>query len=124
MPGLQGVIIATPTTAHDWMVRKAIDKGLHVFCEKAADALVRPIAQPRRDGCSERVGRPSRLSQPLHRHVPRSETAARCGRDRHGEPHPGGRLTAPSCSSDRSRVGGRKPAGAAVSTIMPRTRST
>ncbi|WP_229813759.1 Gfo/Idh/MocA family protein [Novosphingobium colocasiae] len=34
LPGLQGVIIATPTTAHDWMVRKAIDKGLHVFCEK------------------------------------------------------------------------------------------
>lgn len=33
-PGLQGVIIATPTTAHEWMVRKAIDKGLHVFCEK------------------------------------------------------------------------------------------
>lgn len=33
-PGLQAVIIATPTTTHEWMARKAIDKGLHVFCEK------------------------------------------------------------------------------------------
>ena len=34
LPGLQAVIIATPTTTHDWMSRKAIDRGLHVFCEK------------------------------------------------------------------------------------------
>ena len=34
VPGLQAVIIATPTTTHDWMARKAIDRGLHVFCEK------------------------------------------------------------------------------------------
>ncbi|MFC0205012.1 Gfo/Idh/MocA family protein [Novosphingobium soli] len=33
-PGLEAVIVATPTTTHDWMARKAIDKGLHVFCEK------------------------------------------------------------------------------------------
>ncbi len=33
-PGLEAVIIATPTTMHDWMARKAIEKGLHVFCEK------------------------------------------------------------------------------------------
>ncbi|WP_210240405.1 Gfo/Idh/MocA family protein [Amaricoccus solimangrovi] len=33
-PGLEAVIIATPTTTHDWMAHKAIEKGLHVFCEK------------------------------------------------------------------------------------------
>lgn len=34
VPELQAVIIATPTTTHEWMARKAIEKGLHVFCEK------------------------------------------------------------------------------------------
>jgi len=33
-PGLHGVIIATPTKSHDGMIRSALDKGLHVFCEK------------------------------------------------------------------------------------------
>lgn len=33
-PELEAVIIATPTTTHDWMARKAIERGLHVFCEK------------------------------------------------------------------------------------------
>lgn len=34
MPGLEAVIIATPTRFHDDMVRAALGKGLHVFCEK------------------------------------------------------------------------------------------
>lgn len=34
LPGLQAVILATPTPTHDWMSRKAIERGLHVFCEK------------------------------------------------------------------------------------------
>jgi predicted dehydrogenase len=34
LPGLQAVIVATPTRFHDSMVRSALDKGLHVFCEK------------------------------------------------------------------------------------------
>lgn len=33
-PGLQAVIIATPTRFHDSMIRDALAKGLHVFCEK------------------------------------------------------------------------------------------
>lgn len=33
-PDLDAVIVATPTTTHDWMARKAMDRGLHVFCEK------------------------------------------------------------------------------------------
>src|SRR6185312_4831371 len=34
LPGLRGVVIATPTRFHDGMIRQALDKGLHVFCEK------------------------------------------------------------------------------------------
>lgn len=34
MPDLDAVIIATPTSAHEPMVRKALERGLHVFCEK------------------------------------------------------------------------------------------
>jgi predicted dehydrogenase len=34
LPGLQGVIIATPTRFHDAMVGDALSKNLHVFCEK------------------------------------------------------------------------------------------
>lgn len=34
VPGLQAILIATPTTTHEWMARKALEKGLHVFCEK------------------------------------------------------------------------------------------
>jgi scyllo-inositol 2-dehydrogenase (NADP+) len=46
-PDLQAVIIATPTTTHDWMSRKAIERGLHVFCEKPmtlASAVSRELA--------------------------------------------------------------------------------
>ena len=32
--GLDAVIIATPTRLHESMVRKALDKGIHVLCEK------------------------------------------------------------------------------------------
>ncbi len=34
LPDLQAVVIATPTAAHEPMVRKALERGLHVFCEK------------------------------------------------------------------------------------------
>lgn len=34
LPDIQAVIIATPTTAHAPMVRQALTRGLHVFCEK------------------------------------------------------------------------------------------
>lgn len=32
--GLDAVVISTPTVLHETMVRKALDRGLHVFCEK------------------------------------------------------------------------------------------
>jgi predicted dehydrogenase len=34
IPGIEAVVIATPTTAHEPMARKALDRGLHLFCEK------------------------------------------------------------------------------------------
>lgn len=34
LPDLQAIIIATPTTAHAPMVHAALERGLHVFCEK------------------------------------------------------------------------------------------
>ena len=33
-PGLDAVVIATPSRLHARMVREALDRGLHVFCEK------------------------------------------------------------------------------------------
>lgn len=33
-PGLEAVIISTPTRYHDEMIRAALARGLHVFCEK------------------------------------------------------------------------------------------
>jgi scyllo-inositol 2-dehydrogenase (NADP+) len=32
--GLDAIVIATPTALHESMVRKALEKGLHIFCEK------------------------------------------------------------------------------------------
>ena len=34
LPGLHGVIIATPTRLHEQMIRQAMARGLHIFCEK------------------------------------------------------------------------------------------
>lgn len=34
MPQLDAIVVATPTTTHAPMVRQALERGLHVFCEK------------------------------------------------------------------------------------------
>ncbi|MBA2935964.1 Gfo/Idh/MocA family oxidoreductase [Sphingomonas sp. CGMCC 1.13654] len=34
LPELEAVVIATPTTTHEPMARKALERGLHIFCEK------------------------------------------------------------------------------------------
>lgn len=34
MPGLDAVVIATPSRLHERMIRAALERGLHVFCEK------------------------------------------------------------------------------------------
>ena len=66
---LDAVLIATPSIAHEPMIRKALDRGLHVFAEKPltldADAS-RELADL---AASKGLGRSGRLSQPLRRHV-------------------------------------------------------
>ena len=52
MPDLDGVIIATPTRFHAGMIRQAVNRGLHVFCEKPLTldaATSRAIAEQVRD---------------------------------------------------------------------------
>lgn len=34
IPDLEAVVVATPTIAHEPMVRKALERGLNIFCEK------------------------------------------------------------------------------------------
>lgn len=34
LPEIQAVIVATPTSSHEGIIRKAIDRGLHIFSEK------------------------------------------------------------------------------------------
>jgi len=34
MPGIQAIIIATPTRLHEQMIGQAMARGLHIFCEK------------------------------------------------------------------------------------------
>ena len=34
LEGLDAVIVATPTASHEALVREALERGLHVFCEK------------------------------------------------------------------------------------------
>ncbi len=66
------------------MVREALERGIHVFCEKPlvldpvqGEALVRLAA-------GEGPGHPGRLPQPARRLLPRGQAAARPRRHRHG----------------------------------------
>ncbi|MGN6375305.1 MAG: Gfo/Idh/MocA family protein [Sphingomonas sp.] len=54
-PGLDAVIIATPTRFHVTMVRQALEKGLHVFCEKPLTLTASDSAELAR--LAERTGR-------------------------------------------------------------------
>ncbi|MEG8058550.1 Gfo/Idh/MocA family oxidoreductase [Sphingomonas sp. 22L2VL55-3] len=45
VPGLDGVIIATPTRHHDTMIRRALASGVHVFCEKPLTLSARTSAE-------------------------------------------------------------------------------
>jgi predicted dehydrogenase len=60
LPGLQAVVVATPTRFHDGMVRAALAKGLHVFCEKpmtlSAAASTELAAEARERGLVSQVG--------------------------------------------------------------------
>lgn len=53
LPDLDAVLISTPTPTHETMARRALERGLHVFCEKpltlgaAASAGLAALAQER-----------------------------------------------------------------------------
>ena len=86
--GLDAVIIATPSGLHGPMVRKALERGLHVFCEKPfcldwreAEALA---AARGREGPDQ----PGRLPLPLRRRLPGDEAPGRRRRHRRGHPRP------------------------------------
>lgn len=57
---LDGIVVATPTKAHYPMVRKALEQGLHVFCEKpltlSADQSHELAELARRSGVRAQVG--------------------------------------------------------------------
>lgn len=60
LPGLHGVIIATPTRHHEQMIRLAIAQGLHIFCEKpmtlSAEASAELAAEAAELGLTCQVG--------------------------------------------------------------------
>lgn len=60
LPGLDAVIIATPTRLHEQMIRAALDRNLHVFCEKpltlSAAASEELAALARQKGLVTQVG--------------------------------------------------------------------
>jgi len=54
LEALDAVLIATPTLAHEAMIRKALERGLHVFAEKpltldAPPARSSPLSQSRNE---------------------------------------------------------------------------
>jgi scyllo-inositol 2-dehydrogenase (NADP+) len=65
LPDLQAVIIATPSTSHASMVAKALDRGLHVFCEKpltlSADESYDLAKSAQQKGLVAQVGYHNRL---------------------------------------------------------------
>ena len=47
LDGLDAIIVATPTASHEAIVREALERGLHVFCEKPltlSDEVSRELA--------------------------------------------------------------------------------
>ena len=57
LEGLDAVIVATPTASHEALVRDALERGLHVFCEK-------PLTSGR--GRQQRADRPRRAARGGH----------------------------------------------------------
>ena len=84
---LDAVLIATPSSSHARMIQAAIDRGLHIFCEKPftldprdADRLA---GLGRENGLVTQVGYHNRFVG-----APRGKEAARGRCDREADPHP------------------------------------
>ena len=71
------VIIATPTHLHARMIREALERGIHVFCEKPFVPRPRRSRRAGRTGRRARPGHPGRLPQPVRRCVPRGQAPPR-----------------------------------------------
>lgn len=52
-PGLDAIVVATPSKFHEKMIRAAFDKGVHVFCEKPL-TLSAPISEALADEAEAR----------------------------------------------------------------------
>ena len=76
---LDAVIIATPSRLHVDMVRAALDKGLHVFCEKPFTLDLASGAGTRRGGSGQGAGQPGRLPLPVRRRLPGGQAPPRAG---------------------------------------------
>ena len=118
---LDAVLIATPTRLHAPMVRTALERGLHVFCEKPLTPDRRRVGRAGRAGAEHAAGHPGRLSQPLRRRVPRGEAPARRSARSARSPTCWPRRTVRSCSRPRARPGAASgPRAAAACTTTPR----
>ena len=70
------------------MVRAALERGLHVFCEKPLTLIPEDSDELTALAARARPRHPGRLPQPLRRGLPRGAGAARRRRDRRGHARP------------------------------------
>ena len=119
---LDAVLIATPSRTHAAMVRAALERGLHVFCEKPFTLSVEDAeeltALARDEGVVTQVGYHNRFVGPFAE-VKRLLDAGAIGTVTHASARP----TARSCSSPRAARGAAaRRRAAARSTTTPRIR--
>ena len=119
---LDAVLIATPSKLHAAMVQSALERDLHVFCEKPLTLDPDDAGRLAELAARARSRHPGRLPQPLRRGLRRGQGAARRRRDRRGHPRlrrglrPGG---AEAEGQDLAQPA--RPRAAAASTTTPPT---
>ena len=118
---LDAVIIATPTIAHEPMIRKALDRGLHVFAEKPLNSRLR---QPAANWPSEQPHKGLVAQVGYHnRYVGTFAEAARLLADRSArqdQPRAGGILRPGRASPDQADLARQGGAGRRLPTRLCR----
>ncbi len=108
---LDAVVIATPTHAHYSMVKAALERGLHVFCEKPltleAEQSTELADLAKAKGLHAQVGYHNRFVGSLRR----SQAAPGRRRDRRGAPRPGRGLRPGRAASQGRHVAERRAEG-------------